>query len=173
MNNRIATRRLAAFDGVSASTKKDVYQQAMEVLMSKDEHEPEKTVLDAYIEKQRKYQALCHGKELAISRVQAQITNRVRSSSLIVHCARPHCSDRMHLKKARLTSTMSGSQKPEKSWIMRLRRHTKTGLSTAERSRWSTGSLSVTTIFQSACLSSAAKLRSLVLLPQSTGMSLE
>lgn len=48
----------------------------MEVLLSKHELEPEKTVLDVYIEKQRKYQALCHGKEFAIAKVQAEIANR-------------------------------------------------------------------------------------------------
>lgn len=38
--------------------------------MSRHDTEPEKTILDVYIERQRKYQALCRAKELAVAKAE-------------------------------------------------------------------------------------------------------
>ena len=58
----------------------DIYQQAMEFLLEKDLNHPEKTILDTYVEKQRKYRALNRHKERSIDDVQARIEGNDVSS---------------------------------------------------------------------------------------------
>lgn len=56
----------------------------MEVLMSKHDTEPEKTILDVYIERQRKYQALCKAKELAVAKAEDYVNGNNNGVSSIL-----------------------------------------------------------------------------------------